>query len=60
MTGKEILEHSGKISHNLAIEKAHTEYDKYKELTKNELSRVEEDFLAYIDTTTKMLKKAKK
>lgn len=60
MTGKEILSHAGKINHNVAIEKAHTEYDKYRELTKNELSRVEEDFLAYIDTTAKILKKAKK
>lgn len=60
MTGKEILEHAGKISHQIAMEKAHSEYEKYKELTKNELSRVEEDFISYIDTTAKILKKAKK
>jgi len=60
MTGKEILEHAGKISHQIAMEKAHSEYEKYKELTKNELSLVEEDFISYIDTTAKMLKKAKK
>lgn len=60
MTGKEILEHAGKISHQIAMEKAHIEYEKYKEMTNNELSRVEEDFISYIDTTAKMLKKGKK
>jgi hypothetical protein len=60
MTGKDILEHAGKISHKAAMEKAHDEYEKYRELTKNELSRVEGDFIAYIDTTAKMLKKGKK
>lgn len=60
MTGKDILEHAGKISHDTAMHKAYDEYEKYKEKTKNELSRVEEDFIAYIDTTAKMLKKAKK
>lgn len=60
MTGKDILEHAGKISHDKAIQKAYDEYEKYKEQTKNELSRVEKDFIEYIDTTAKMLKKAKK
>ncbi|WP_442764961.1 virulence RhuM family protein [Sulfurospirillum cavolei] len=59
MTGKDILEHAGKMSHDKAIEKAYDEYEKYKEKTKNELSRVEQDFIAYIDTTAKMLKKTK-
>lgn len=60
MTGKDILENAGKISHDTAMHKAYDEYEKYKEKTKNELSRVEEDFIAYIDTTAKLLKKAKK
>ncbi len=60
MTGKDILEHAGRISHKAAMQKAHSEYEKYHELTKNELSRVEQDFIAYIDTTAKMLKKGKK
>lgn len=60
MTGKDILEHAGKISHDKAIQKAYDEYEKYKEQTKNELSHVEKDFIEYIDTTAKMLKKAKK
>lgn len=60
MTGKDILEHAGKISHKAAMQKAQDEYEKYRELTKNELSRVEQDFIAYVDTTAKMLKKGKK
>jgi len=59
MTGKDILEHAGKMSHDKATQKAYDEYEKYKEKTKNELSRVEQDFIEYIDTTAKMLKKAK-
>ena len=59
MTGKDILEHAGKMSHDQATQKAHDEYEKYKEKTKNELSRVEQDFIEYIDTTVKMLKKTK-
>lgn len=59
MTGKNILENAGKISHKIAIQKAHNEYDKYKDSTKNELSRVEKDFIEFIDTTAKKLKKRK-
>jgi len=59
MTGKDILKNAGKISHDKAILKAYDEYEKYREKTKDELSRVEQDFIAYIDTTEKMLKKAK-
>jgi hypothetical protein len=56
MTGKDILSHAGKISHDSAIEKANVEYLAYKEKTKNELSNVEEDFIKQIDSTAKMLK----
>jgi hypothetical protein len=56
MTGKEILNHAGKISHDSAIEKANIEYLAYREKTKNELSSVEEDFIKQIDSTAKMLK----
>jgi hypothetical protein len=59
MTGKDILDHAGKISHNKAIEKANEEYQIYKEKTKNELSRVEKDFVKQIDSTAKMLKEKK-
>ena len=57
MTGSEILTHSGTISHQKALDKAHLEYGKYKEQTKNELSNAEKDFIKQIDTTAKKLKK---
>ena len=57
MTGKEILIHSGTISHNQAIEKAKTEYDKYKETIKEELSKVEKDFINQLENTEKKITK---
>jgi len=57
MTNKEILQHSGSISHKQAIEKAHIEYSKYKEKIKNKLSQVEKDFMKQIEDNTKRLKK---
>lgn len=59
MTGNNILENAGKVSHQKALDKAHTEYKKYKEQIKNELSNVEKDFIKQIDTTTKKFKKKK-
>ncbi len=41
MTGNNILENAGKVSHQKALDKAHTEYEKYKEQIKNELSNIE-------------------
>lgn len=57
MTGREILTHSGKISHQQAIEKAKEEYEKYRELTKNQLSKVELDFIKQIEASENKLKK---
>lgn len=59
MTGNEILTHSGTISHQNALEKAHTEYEKFKVQIKNELSNVEKDFIKQIDSTAKKLKNKK-
>jgi hypothetical protein len=59
LTGYEILEHAGKISHEQAIEKANQEYKVFKEMTKNDLSAVEMDFIKTIDTTSKQLKQRK-
>jgi len=59
MTGKNILTHAGSISHIMAIEKAHTEYDKYKERIKNEITKVEVDFVKQIESTAKKLKNKK-
>ena len=60
MTGNDILTHSGKVSHQKALEKAHAEYEKFKEQHNNELSQVEKDFIRKIDTTAKQLKNKKK
>lgn len=52
---KDILTHAGKISARLAKEKADTEYDKFKERTKNELSPVEIHFLENFEREQKRL-----
>ena len=62
MTGNNILQNAGTISHQQALKKANAEYEKYKEQTKNELSEVEKHFIKQIETTAKKLttKKPKK
>jgi hypothetical protein len=57
MTNKEILQHSGAISHQKAIEKAHSEYEIYKDKIKNSITQVEKDFIEQLDSETKDLKK---
>lgn len=57
MTGQEILSHAGNISHQQALEKAKEEYEKYKEQTKNQLSKVERDFIKQIEEGENKLKK---
>ena len=57
MTNKDILQHSGTISHQKAIEKAHSEYEIYREKVKNRISEVEKDFIRQIENKTKDLKK---
>ncbi len=57
MTGKEILQHGGFISHEQAIDKARIEYEKFREQNKNKLTRAEEDFIKQIETSAKKLKK---
>ena len=57
MTNKNILQHSGSISHQKAIEKAHGEYEIYKEKIKNRITQVEKDFIKQIENKTKGLKK---
>ncbi|HED37134.1 MAG TPA: cell filamentation protein Fic [Ignavibacteria bacterium] len=57
MTNKEILQHSGTISHQKAMEKAHSEYEIYKEKIKNRITQVEKDFIKQIEDKTKRLKK---
>lgn len=59
MTGNDILDHAGSISHQDALDKAHLEYNKFKERTKGELSKVEKDFIKQLDKNTSDLKKKK-
>jgi len=45
MTGRELLEHAGKISHEAALEKAHAEYETYRLRQLAEPSEVEKHFI---------------
>lgn len=49
---RNILEHSGKISHQMAIELADKEYEKYRKIQKKEADQIESDF----DKVVKQLK----
>ena len=55
MTGNDILNHRGTVSHKQAIEKATQEYEVYKLNAKNRVSKVEEDFISVIENKTKSL-----
>ncbi len=44
MSGREILTHAGKISHEEAVKKAELEFERYRTLHANEPSQVEKDF----------------
>lgn len=50
MTRRDILTTSGHVSHKQDIEKAHAEYDKYKNRLEDSLSPVERDFIKNIGT----------
>ena len=50
MTRRDILTTSGHVSHKQALEKAHAEYDKYKNRLEDSLSPVERDFIKNIGT----------
>lgn len=56
LSGKELLSHAGKISAELAKQKADTEYDKFKERTVYSLSPVEIHFLENFEKERKKLK----
>lgn len=60
MTGNNILQNAGSVSHQQALKKASYEYEKYKEQTKNELSEAEKHFVKQIETTAKELNPNKK
>ena len=60
MTGNDVLDHAGLVSHNQMLDKAQVEYAKYKEIIKNDLSKVERDFVQFINQTSKVLEHKKK
>lgn len=60
MTGNEVLEHAGKVSHKKALEKAHQEYDMYLKKSEAELNKVEKDFVKEIESTAKKIEKKNK
>ena len=60
MTRRDILTGSGHISHKQAIEKAHAEYDKYKNRLDDTLSPVEKDFIESIGMLEQITDSSKK
>jgi hypothetical protein len=60
MTGNNILQNAGTISHQQAIDKANAEYEKYKGQTKNQLSEAEKHFVKHIEASAKKLNPKKK
>lgn len=60
MTGNNILQNAGTVSHEQALEKATSEFEKYKQQTINELSEAEKHFIANIEQETKKLDGKKK
>jgi hypothetical protein len=59
LSGREILTHAGKISHEAALEKAHYEYERYRQEHLQEPTRVERDFLASVKTIESTRKRGK-
>ena len=55
ISGSNLLKNAGKISHEQAKIKAELEFEKYREKTKDELSKVEKDFLESIIAAQKKL-----
>lgn len=60
MSRQDVLTHAGKISAELAQQKALTEYNSYKGKSADELSEVEKQFIASIEQAEKLFKKLKK
>jgi hypothetical protein len=59
LSGNNILDHLGTISHQQALEKANVEYEKYKEQTKNDLSETEKHFINQLQSKAKTIKAKK-
>ena len=59
VSGSELLDHAGKISHEEAKIKAKLEYEKYKERSKDQLTQVERDFIEQVKTAQMQLEQGK-
>jgi len=46
---REVLTHAGRVSREVADAKANLEFRRYQELRKNDLSRVERDFMKSLE-----------
>ena len=60
MSRQDVLTHTGKISTEIAQEKALAEYENYKNKSADELSEVEKQFILSIEQAGKQLQKLKK
>ncbi len=60
MTGNNILQHAGTISHKQALKKVHDEFEKYKSLTATDLSEAEKHFVQQLEKGTQKLSETKK
>ncbi|MEK6538069.1 MAG: hydroxyacid dehydrogenase, partial [Nitrospirota bacterium] len=60
LSGRDILTHAGKISHDKALEKAHAEYEQYLKERLNEPSPVERQFLEAVREMKQIEKKRKR
>ena len=60
LSDKELLDHSGKISHQQAIEKVHKEYDKFHLLSQDVPSLAEKDFTEMVNAMKELETTAKK
>ncbi len=60
LSGRDILTHVGKISHDKALEKAHAEYEQYLKERLNEPSAVERQFLEAVREMNQIEKKRKR
>ncbi|MCB9789990.1 virulence RhuM family protein [Candidatus Nomurabacteria bacterium] len=56
MTKKEILNHAGAITNKKALEKAHREYEIYKQSIKDRITQVEKDYIELIDNEVDTIK----
>lgn len=58
MTGNELLQNSGTVSHHQALKKATEEYNKFKEQNRNQITEVEKHFIKQIlEVSKNILKK---